>query len=248
MRAVGNQIALIHDKRVTENNMILLRKRRIWLKPVLVSFIGILVLSLFWSCTSQPSYRLYRVYSYDPADVLEGYTAYEYDMSGNRIKFSVYSAPDILTQYYTYEYGSGRLQKITQYDGSDTLLFYRLFTDDLQNRVTRADIYDTTDTLMLYIIYEYDASSNLAHSSAYSAADVLGSYLIYEYNGGRLRKRSAYNDADVLQNYSLYTYGENGRIGREDIYDSGDSLTMYSIYEYEKGVSTYETYFGQSSW
>lgn len=84
--------------------------------------------------------------------------------------------------------------------------------------------------------------------SVYSAEDVLGLYSIFEYNGGQLYKRSAYNDSDVLQYYSLYTYGSNGRISREDFYDSADSLAVYSIYECEEGVSTYETYFGQSSW
>jgi len=207
-----------------------------------------LVASLFLSCNSQASFRLSRINSYDSTEIFSGYFVYDYDSSDNRTKYSIYSTPDTLMQYHTFEYSSGQLQKMTQYDGSDTLLYYRLFIYDVQKRIIRADIYDTSNTLSAYLLYEYNTGNNLEQISLYSAGNALGSYSIYEYNGSQLYKRSSYNDSDVLQYYSLYTYGANERIRREDLYDSGDSLTGYNIYEYEEGVSTYESYFGQSSW
>lgn len=139
---------------------------------------------------------------------ISGYTKYEYDSDGNRMKETFCSLDGTPEVYDVFEYDSnGRCTSYKRYDARD---------DRLQGEYS----------------FEYDDQGREIRENwtDYLSSETVSGYDIYEYNsdGGRI-KSSRYREDGTLIHYIITRYDSDGNYLGEEFYGSDGNLELSTV-------------------
>ncbi len=177
-------------------------------------------------------------------DVVGYYFLYEYNSSGKIIKETKYTAKgadgvwfssdDVSGLYYEYSYSGGLVQQKDQYDDSETLVDYIVYSYTAAGLVDIEEGFDNLDVRQYYIQYAYTAENVLDTKSKYTdsgvdttwftADDVLADEDSFQYTGN-------------TEFYELYVYDPVATTlltKKEKYFNYGtDTLLTYTDLEYD---------------
>lgn len=131
---------------------------------------------------------------------------YEYDLRGNRTKWSVFN-------------GEGALLSSSEY----------LYKDSLN---TRIENYSPDGSLLDYFELEYDSSSRLIRRTWYSGEDEVMQVQRYIYEDGVLAEERVLRGNGSLKRRVVYTSNRAGYPVEAVYLDGGDNIQEQTAYEY----------------
>ena len=143
---------------------------------------------------------------YTKNDIKQNESRYEYDVQGNKIKWSLYDGSGVLLAYTTYEYSNGRNTKI--------------------------EIYSPSDLLEKYSEIEYGTHSLRIRESFYKPDKKLEKYILYEYEDGALKSEKHLTESENLIRRVNYDHDRMGNTIEIRYFDSRDNLKEVIRREY----------------
>ncbi len=158
--------------------------------------------SVFQKVTHDPKGKrnFYRVYSYndrsllesesrfDGEDNLQTVSEYEYDDSGNRMKWSLY-------------------------DGSGAMLAFNTYLYEGKKNI-RIDFFNPSGMLEKYSVIEYDADSNKVKESLYLSSNKLENFTLYTYEDNMLILESSFKGTEKHIRSASYEHDQDGSMVR----------------------------------
>lgn len=137
---------------------------------------------------------------------VQWYTVYEYDTEGNRVRETVYTADDIMSQRQLYTYENGRLiEQVTQ-DGSANPVTRYVYHYEGE-RLTKQDWYSPVDKLQYSMVYTFGSEDEPVKETVTFPDGTEGSYVVMIYDEyGRLIKKENHQSSGTVYSTIEFEY------------------------------------------
>jgi hypothetical protein len=171
------------------------------------------------------------------------YQTWEYNSDDLPVKSYVYF-DEILQNTFTfeYEYLSNNVKKSSLYS-SGILISYSIFESNKNDQIVKEWNYSASGELELYTIFEYNNHGFEFKNLHYLENDIPHGYVIYEYNISNLVKISYYSPNNELEYYDTYSYNTDGiQLSELNFFGNGQ-LIEYKTFVYNYNQSIVAAYF-----
>ena len=182
---------------------------------------NVLVMTSTYSYASGVTPLAASLVQYDTSGNFAGTADATYDIAGNTVSAVYYDTVGTVTKTVSGTVSGGRVTRLDEYDGSGTLISYKVFSYDGSGRCVREEIFSSSGVSLEYAIYSYDSQGRRYRSDYYNSSGYTsGKESIYNSAGSIIRENT-YGLGGSLSTYTAYTLNSQGLQASGIVYTAG---------------------------